>query len=231
MSAGAVKYRYAQNNLLAERYHYMYTPYEGPDFLRAYLEQRQALCGELSAVRQQLLAEPSTDVAISEEIRRVVLGNSADLGTQPLRDRAIEVLPAQPGHCGFDTRSVLLDLWHCFAYDVQRSVRECPGWVDFLHRRFEVTKRLNIRYNASLKPTTRVTRRPDSYALLAAMLMYRYREDNNLKYVNAVLKLVDLLSSVGLDSQDPLTQLTTLVAIEAELAAVQGLLACHGIEL
>ncbi len=231
MSAAGVAYRYTQKNLLAERYHYMYTPYEGPDFLRAYLAQRQAIRDQLGENRERLLAEESTEAALAEEICRAVSGTLRNGAPTPLRSRVLQTLPAQPGACEFATQVLLLDLWQCHLHYPERAAQECPAWLDFLIKRFEVAKRLYIGYGADLKPRIRSYDQLESYALLAALLMYRYRQTPNLKYLNTVLKLVDLLASAGLAEGSALTQLTALAAVEAELAAVQALMADHLVAL
>lgn len=231
MSATSVAYRYTQKNLLAERYHYMYTPYEGPDFLRAYLAQRQAMRDQLDEIRERLVAEASTKTALAEEIRGAVSGTLRTGASTPLRSRVLQTLPAQPGTCEFATQVLLLDLWQCHLHYPERVAQECPAWLDFLIKRFEVTKRLYIGYRADLKPRIRSYGQLESYALLAALLIYRHRQTPNLKYLNTVLKLVDLLASAGVAEQSALTQLTSLAAVEAEMAALQALLADHWVAL
>ena len=86
-------------------------------------------------------------------------------------------------------------------------------------------------YNSQLKPSSQDCNRLENYALLAALLMYRYGESPHLKPLNAVLELVDLLSSVGLGEASALTRSATLAAVEGEIAAVQRLLVDHGVRL
>jgi len=231
MTSSAVTYRYVESDLLRQRYHYMYTPYEGPDFLRAYLSHRRQLRDELSALRRQALAHPSKDLDIAEEIRQACLPDSSHLGQKPLRSRPLAVLPAQPGQCEFTTMDVLLDLWHCFGYDPPRAERQGSAWLDVLVSRFEVTKRLYRGYTTSLRPVDRTRGPAENYALLAALLMHSHRAGGSVKYLNAVLKLNDLLASIGPSTQGTITQLVQLVAVEAELAALQDRLEHHRVEL
>jgi hypothetical protein len=231
MTEDPVTYQYVESNLLRQRYHYMYTPYEGPGFLQAYLSHRRQLRNELAALREQALTRPSTDLEIGEEIRQVCLNDASHLGQMPLRSRSLTVLPAQPGEREFATRDVLLDLWHCFAYDPPRAENEGSAWVDLLLRRFEVTKRLCRGYTTSLRPIDRKRGPTENYALLAALLMQSKGADGNVKYLNAVLKLTDLLASAGPATQGTLTQLVLLSTVVAELKAMQALLEHHRIEL
>ena len=227
MMVNSLSYPYVQKNLLDERYHYQYTPYEGPGLLEAYVAHRQDLRANLTASREKLLADPTMDIAMGEEIRQAVLGNWMDTGSAPLRSRQRQVLPARPGDADFITRALLLDLWQCCVYDKGFSAVVCSQWTDFLLQRFEVTKRLHAAYTSSLKPADRDYKCTDNYALLAALLIYRYRADPNLKYLNTVLKLNDLLASAGYHQHTTLTQLVTLAAVETELAALHLLMAEH----
>ncbi len=234
MTSSAVTYRYVEADLLRQRYHYMYTPYEGPEFLKAYLSHRRQLRDELFAARDMELANPSRlsqNLDIAEEIREACLQDSSHLGQKPLRSRSLTVLPAQPGQCEFNTKDLLLDLWHCYAYDPPRAELQGTAWLDVLVSRFEVTKRLYGGYTTSLKPLARTRGPAENYALLAALLIHRHRAVSNVKYLNAVLKLNDLVASIGPSIQGTITQLVLLVAVEAELAAVQAELEHHRVEL
>jgi len=229
MTNTAVTYRYADRNLLAERYHYQYTPYEGPEFLSAYFAHRQVVIDQLESARNRLLKEPTEETKLAESIRQAISGEASNEGAIPLASRDYQVLPAQPGTCEFLTRSLLLDLWQCHVEDASRTPQLCDAWVNLLVKRYEVTKRLYLGYTAALKPAVRVYDLADNYALLAALLMRRYCTAPDLRYLNTALKLIDLLASMGSTQQSQLAQLTTLGAAEAEVTAVQALLELHGV--
>ena len=201
----------------------MYTPHEGPDFLRAYIIQRQELRDQLRTNRYKLLSEDSTEAALAKEIHDAILGDSTDADISPLRERTLEVLPAQPGTGEFATPSLLLDLWQVFLYNSERAAQICPAWVEFLMKKFEVFKRLYVGYTPVLKPSKKDYQRLDNYALLASLLMYLYRQKSNLRYLNATLKMIDLLASVGVGQEGALTQITLLAAVELELVAIDKL--------
>ena len=223
-------YRYDQKNLLADRYHYQYTPFEGVEFLKAYTESRRELRYKLETARSSLLIEPNVETTIAEEIRQAVLDDAGNPVLSHFQNYQNHVLPAQPGDSEITTYHLLLDLWHSIICN-----RECEyvrsQWLKFLIQRFEVTKRLYIGYTSSLKPSKRIFDIAENYALLATLLLYQYKVEPNLKYINTVLKVVDLLASIGPLQQSDLTQLTSLVAIEAEQRAMKHLLRQHHISL
>lgn len=226
-----VEYRYSQKNILIDRCHYMYTPYEGPGFLKAYLAQRQTLQHTLERTHQGLLNDSDPNMAFSKEIYQAVSANSTEHVSKLLRSSMLEVLPERPGACDFITRSVLMDLWQIYLHSPAQDIQTCSEWIEVFLKKFEVSKRLYVSYDTKLKPKVRQYDQLENYALLAGLLIYRYRSTSNLKYLNATLKLVDLLASVGVDRESPLIQLVMLATIEAEVVAVQALLAKHGIEL
>ena len=209
----------------------MYTPFEGLEFLQAYVTQRQSMYEELAEVRQHLLRNPSTETEIAEEIREAAIGASVEVGPRPLRVRQPMVLPAQPGDGEFQTREALLDIWRCFVHDPPDATQTCTTWLSFLLKRFEVSKRLHIGYTASLKPVQTRLIQAENYPLLAALLMLEYQSNSSLKYLNAVLKLLDLAASIAPPRRGPLAQLVSLVAVEMELAAMKTLIADHEITL
>ena len=231
MTAPIGTYRYTQKDLLAERYHYQYTPYEGSDFLRAYLAQRGELVERLRVARKQLLARPSEETMLAEEIREAILGESTSMGSTPLRHRGLEVLPGQPGDADFPTRSALLDLLQCHIYDPERATRLCPAWVNLFVRKFEVTKRLYVGYTSGLRPDGKEYHLSDNYALLGALLAFLYEDGANIKYLNSVLKLTDLLASMKSSLHSTLALLVSLVVAESELASARNLLADHQVLL
>lgn len=222
-----IAYPYAQTNLLTQRYHYQYTPYQGPAFLRAYLAQRHTFRDQLISIRERLLINPTEEIAMAEEIRQAVLGSSTQVGETPLKNHRCTVTSSAPGERDFQTRSLLLDLWHVAIYRMQDFDRTCLPWTNFLLQRYEVTKRLYVGYGADLKPSEGKFDVTGNYALLAALLAHRCIASPDIKALNTLLKLVDLLASLGTELQNSLTQLTSLVAAEAELLAVEGLFGQH----
>ena len=65
-------YIYSGMDLLGERFHYQYTPYEGIPFLKSYLVQRETFRGCLEVTRKTLLANPTSEIALAEEIRETI---------------------------------------------------------------------------------------------------------------------------------------------------------------
>jgi len=226
-----VKYRYTQANQLVQRCDYMYTPYEGPEFLDAYFSQRESMRKLLGDLQPRIGGDTSGETAIGEEIRQVVAAVIPVHVPSALRDRRPEILPAKPGSVGFVTKSLLLDLWQAFLHSAREPMDILTSWILLLVKKYETQKRLYVAYSAALKPASERYDQLENYALLASLLMYLHRVERNMKYLNSALKLNDLLSSVDVSSGGPITQLTFLGAVEAELEAVRRLAVDHGFVL
>ena len=191
-------YSYTRKNLFEERCHYMYTPYEGPQFLRAFLLTRQNIRDQIQQI-STMESIPSEYVALITILHKHVLtspqateGDSLYL----LKERVLHVLPSQPGACLFNTNMLLVDLWQAYLCQLD-SVQFCQGWLELLIKKFEVSKRLYVAYDSALQPVEKDYDLLWNYALLAALVLYLYHQKQNLKYLNTGLKLVDLLISVA----------------------------------
>lgn len=221
MTAHEETYRYADKHLWREPYHYMYTPFEGADFLRAYLLSRQKAASDLRA-KCERAAEQLDENSPAMEIAKAIGAQAADPGG-PLRKRELTVLSGKPGDSSWETSELLLDLWSRNLYREDATVVG-QMWLDLLIKRFEVSKRLFISYTDSLRPGTKDSGRAENYLLLAALLLLLNRISSNLRYINASLKLNDLLLSGALDELASEYEPILLGVIEMESAAIQALL-------
>jgi len=224
-----VPYRYTTADLLAEPCHYTYTPFEGLDFLRSFLEERKSvleqICGGTAGTPG--IAGDS----LAAEISAVLCGNTAPPGSA-LQERRNMVLPARPGEVGFETESVLLDLWHALLFDRQQDGGVWTSWNEVLLKRFEVTKKIFTAYTITLKPAVAARfDRLENYALFAGLLLHLHREDGNLRHLNTTLKLTDLLISARGRDESPFVHALLCGILTAEREAVQRLLGYHQITL
>jgi hypothetical protein len=126
---------------------------------------------------------------------------------------------------------LLLDLWQCHLHGPDEVMEGVGLWEEALLGRFEITKRLYSQYSASLRPESQDATQLEPYALLSGLLMRRYSTTPNLRFLNAVLKLNDLLSSARIEEYGVRARVPTLIAVEAELAAMETLIAAHGVTL
>lgn len=225
----AARYRYTEKNLLEEPCYYMYTPYEGREFLAAFLAHRRAAAQALLRQRPATTAERPPDVVLAEEFTAAALSERRATADVQRHLRSMEVLPARPGEVSVDTRGVLLDLWQAYLYLPDDGDRLAAPWLEFFLKRFEVTKKIYSSYSAALKPSTHDYRNLDHYASLAALITYRYRVTRDIRLLNSSIKLIDLLLSVDNSALSAAARLFVLAALRMETASVQELARAHGI--
>ena len=229
MMSDVKPYIYSGTDLLGERFHYQYTAYEGIPFLKSYLVQRETFRGCLEATRKTLLVNPTSEIALAEEIREVVLGDSVSLDWLPLRSRRYDHIGNIFGESDFETRTLLLDLWASAIYAPADFEQVSQPWIEFFLKRYEVTKRIYTAYGADLKPVGRCFTLVENYSLLATLFSYMCLSSKDLSILNTVLKLIDLIASQKLESQTPLTMLSSLIALEVESILITQLMAEHEI--
>lgn len=208
MEADVSVYRYADPALHADPYHYMYTPFEGPGFLRAYLDHRK----ELGSGCTENCIDTLIDVLL------VLVPDPAQKGTGPqvyLIERDEDVPP---------TRSLLLGLAAAAAR--RRDPAAWRPWVDALVPRFEVRKRLHAQYDAQVRPIGPEAG-TDELALFAALLLLAYDSDANVKLLNTAIKVVDLIAARQTHEATAAALLPALA--DAEAAAVREIMWRHGV--
>jgi hypothetical protein len=211
-------YRYVSQSLLEEKYHYRYTAFEGPEFLSEYLRAREDLC-------RRLRDTPSV-VGDSERARRIAESVTRAFGAAGQTDTdGREVSPAVPGRQAFETADLLGDVWDLS----RRRPGAAHEWVEALLRKFEVTKRLYTAYDASMRPASGDCWQPYNYALFAAILLDAYRADQDVRYLNGSLKLLDLVDALSRAGVSAATASLAAAAAAAEAELVAALLVRHGI--
>lgn len=238
MTGQAVDYPYTRGSRLLEPCHYMYPPYGGLEFLDAWtqdrsrcaqaLEKRLAACapGPGLALPGAVLLACGTVVGEWEAPAALVLRRSAAL---------LEPGPAPAPAWGEAVRTAPLLrglLRRCAARGV---APDDEAWLQGLARKFEVAKRLLPAYGPGLRkpeaeaqahdPTAGIAAALDRCALLAACLGVCGGAGTDLRRLNALLKLNDLLCSelAGLSASAEASALA-LLALRAEARRVRGLL-------
>ena len=161
-------YRYMERDLLAGApFHYMFCAFEGTGFLQAYIEARRTACASLDGA----LPKPER-ATISIVMPGAVV---APIETEPLLQ--------------------------AMTYEVNGGVidRDCAiaAWTDLLARKFEVGKRLRSRYGADLRPLGSITVGRKAYAQLAYLVALLIRGPEELRLLNTLLKLNDVVLSGG----------------------------------
>jgi len=214
-----LKYRYTSDNWLDTPITYAYAEFGGSEFLAAYVRDREQAMARVGQALQNLPA-----VEMAQLLRRELLSqpNGSCDGVAILNELQIDR--------AIDTAQLL----NCLLTAQLADARE-PAvtlWLDRLVQRFEVTKKLYARYEPGFRKGEGDTGRVALYLTLALVLCLRYHADGQLKYLNTMLKLTDLLCSLPVASYAPENLAVRLgLLVGTEVAAVQALASRKGVPI
>lgn len=167
-------YPYAYDDPRSNRQLYMYSAYGGEDFLAAWRESRRAFLEDFEA---------RAEVAVSDD----------EPPEAPLPPPVLDA----PGSGPVDTLAVLAACRAgLYAGDTAPPL---PDWLQLLARKVEVAKRVYRAYGADLRPAGEPPEElsADEYAELAHLLALGAQAVGDIRWLNALLKLNDLLCKLS----------------------------------
>ena len=170
-------YPYSSENLLEKPQKYQMSPFEGKDFLSSYLNSRKKI------------------IQILEKNKK----NSYDENLNQFK-KFIDV-----NFESFSEKIILEKFLSFLIYNLLEMNKDKTNeYVDLLLKKFEIKKRLYSTYNSEFKEITDDYKNLHNYTLLALIFQIKYKQTKALKYLNAILKLNDILCSQhsNLNSQD-----------------------------
>lgn len=166
-------YRYVARDPRQSRAHYFFSPFEGIEFLRSWSRSRADFMATLDNVN--------------------VLIPALDL----------------PPYLGFQGVACEPDLRACAAALANKAAPDSllAGWSNFALRKIEIAHRLRAQYDTNGKMVGQEDADPAAYAFAAYLFAWRMVRHGNaverLKWLNALLKCIDILTVAakpGLDS-------------------------------
>jgi hypothetical protein len=219
-------YPYTASSRLDEPHNYMYAPFGGADFLRAYRQNRSAVLRRIAV--GTVAGDAAYEVPVLACLKR--LGwDGAQLG-----QATAQLLPLPTGS---DPAANLARFSVAEPVDTSRLLEallaaqlgaagseQVKVWLDRLVQRFEVTKKLHATYLPGFRKGDGVHTLVRLYWLLSLSLTLAYAVTRSLKYINTLLKVNDLLASLPshLFAGHFSVELMTIV-FEVELAGVYSL--------
>ena len=237
------RYPHADRDLLAEPEYYMYSAFAGASFLSAYAAQRQQAIENLEERYLARMAESAPakveqlwvtwqlllHVAKGLLPERIVTLHRSQNASTETRGQAIDAISALSACETIVTQDALR--WLCVAVTDTESWGE-PAvyeWVSWFLKRFEVTKKLYGSYTRDLTPATDQFQDLMNYALLSLVLALHFDRSSNLKMLNGVLKLNDVLCSTSDRLEGSEELLATLCSLRIESIAVRELARSKGV--
>lgn len=222
-------YEYTEVNRLEEPHKYMYTPYLGVKFVSSYFSDRlkhlkrfqenykamdnQSVDSHLymgaKNIFNNLLQKEAFELVNKGVPRGVSLPNLN-------KNIKIENLLSFNIKDDIDTELLLSSLIYT---QINHKKNELvKGWLDRLVQRFEVTKKLYIRYPEGFRKGEGAADNIRLYWLFSLSLSLYYANTQSIKYLNTLLKVSDLLCSLEDDvlvDAIPLQGLSMIIQVEA----------------
>ena len=99
------------------------------------------------------------------------------------------------------------------------SSNETDKFIEKLIKKFEISKKLFISYDLNLKENTNNYKTSRNYILLAIICIKKYEKTDNLKFINTLLKLNDIICSVftEINNENDLCMMKYILEKELEL--------------
>lgn len=188
-----MEYIYTEENRLEEPHHYMYTEYGGRDFLLAYNQQREQYLlntrnDSFQAVLEDWLRQNSTsDISFTESITEAWEIKKPAI--------TVESLIIQPNFATVEVLKVMIYEMCVMRRYSQIHYQVISKWI----KKFEVFKKVFTQYTPAFRKVGANYEDIGMYAYLSLACGIYGLQVNNLKFLNAQLKLNDLLCSLDMD--------------------------------
>ena len=244
-----MSYPYSQINRLEEPHNYMYTPFQGVALLQSYQSSRRAVVHRRAVVEHGSVEpdhmlvtyalsalEKLFDAASLEggkKFRAFLEGGSAKIFRQTKVEdgclnglaKGLEKLKTAESVATLDLLHALIAVQLTNAQDANTKV-----WLDRLVQRFEVTKKVYETYPPGFKKGEGANTSVRLYWLFALALCLFYARSNEIKYLNTLLKVCDLLCSLPEhELQGHIAEHGLSVVLATEIVGVQLLAEKKGV--
>ena len=219
-------YEYTEANRLEKPHKYMYTPYLGAKFVSSYFSNRLK---HLKRFQKNYKAtdDQSVDLYFYNEAKNIFnnllkkelfdLDDKDVLRTVSLSNINIEIenLLSFKIKDDIDTELLLSSL--VYTQINHKKYKLVKEWLDRLVQRFEVTKKLHIRYPEDFRKGEGAIDNVRLYWLFALSLSLHHADTQSVKYLSTLLKVSDLLCSLEDDAlvdKIPLHGLSMIIQVE-----------------
>ena len=203
-----MNYIYNKNNLFENPEKYMYTKFEGSGFFIDYFHSRYKSIELLSnineyplnnidfyTVKQEIKNRLNKDLEIYErELRWFKSSYNDDFSTLSDCKMQKTKLSSFSFEEGVDTKDLFLSILS--SINDNKNIKLSKIWVNHFVQRFEVTKKLFTRYDKGIKRGLSYSDNFEIYIIFSLILSIIYIQSSNLKYLNTLLKICDLLTSL-----------------------------------
>jgi|APSaa5957512535_1039671.scaffolds.fasta_scaffold38983_3 hypothetical protein len=231
-----MNYEYTEDNRLDSPHKYMYTPYQGSDFLDAYFRDRSKYLKRFEQVKKIEGYQNKIDLSLHSKVA-IDLNGFFDRKFSNKVYESLKLLIDLDGRVELDSQlSHKTNTMALSSFDISGNINSenllrslldaqldkgneslIKFWLDLLVQRFEVTKKLYESYPANFRKGEGRDNIIRLYWLFALSLTLFYRDTKNIKYLNSLLKVTDLLCSLSeklLNKNIPIQSLSLIILVE-----------------
>ena len=244
-----MNYLYNQQNLLEAPEKYMYTKYQGIDLFQSYLNSRNNVlkkCREnisdfssfsliiqraFIVIKQNLISKsPNALKSFCPQFKQEDFENINSPFDSDIDLARMTKLMNNTSLGQSVKTSILLDtLFGSILLDVNNINNKI--WLDRLVQRFEVTKKLYETYLPGFRKGRGHNNLIKLYWLFALVLSIYYAETNQIKYLNTLIKVCDLITSLPFkDLTRDIPKFGLDLVLSSEIVFLEILLKAKGIE-
>ena len=198
-------YEYTKINRLNSPHNYMYSLYQGSEFLDAYFKDRIKKIINLKNkkykpqlfiyLRVNKFLEKILDKKFSNDPLKIKFSYSNIVKKNKIyKDNKLKILSSFSVNKEINSENLLLSL-----IDSQlnkKNDRLVKFWLDLLIQRFEITKKIYLIYKVNFRKGKGDSNIIHLYLMLAISLTLFFYSTKKIKYMNTLLKLSDLICSL-----------------------------------
>ena len=185
-----ISYEYTKFDRLEKPHNYMYTPYFGCEFIQSYFNDRARSIERFKSLKdEQDIGEMDTYFCTALKLKQ---GNKI---LNAYFEEKIESITFFNIENEIITEKLLVSLLINQLVDSKEILTK--EWLDYLVQRFEVTKKIYKIYLPGFRKGNGETDIIRLYWLFSLSLTLYYAKTKNIKYLSTLLKINDLLCSLG----------------------------------
>jgi len=186
-----ISYKFSEINRIKYPCKYTYTPYLGPEFIHSYFFNRLKNIERFSAIKN---IKNLTWIYLYIYAASVLkLKKDSELESFNYKDWDVECITSFNLKNKVSTEKLLISL----IFNQLNDESVTKEWLDNLVQRFEVTKKIYEIYMPGFRKGAGKSDVVQLYWLFSLLLALFYSEVKNIKYLSTLLKVNDLLCSLG----------------------------------
>ena len=196
-----IKYQYCNRDLLNKPEKYNFAVFQGNEFLQSYLDFRFSIVKKLENSIKM-------NVTFTELINNFCNQNTPQENDIELENLLIKTL-----------------------YEKKMKSHKLDTNIDVFLKKYEIKKRLMSKYDTDFLEMNQDYKNLRNYLLLGLLCVIRYEETRNLKFLNTVLKINDMLITQAQQINDQTDLSIFKYCLEFEIKFVKELCELKGLEI